>query len=258
MSTDLGVGDADLPYVDVAPADTDTEVTLTVTKPDGTSGPIGASGGTLTAISGTTPQQYAQRWTADTPITYDQPGRWILAWTVTGTGEGAETLDVFVVPNPTAGGPTWAPGRSRVAAYVPRRTLVRSAASIVGSQDSYLFTFDGTTIPRGVEVDRLIADGVAWVSARVNPMHASSEGAASVAAALYAAAMLERNWPEDDQALQRANDLERRLDLMLTDLAVSNQAALDKDAGEGDFAVEIVPYWSYPPADPRYDTPTYW
>lgn len=245
MASDVGVGDSETPFVDVAPADNTTAATLTVNKPDGTSTPVPASGGALTPIPGTSPVQYSQRWTADTPVTYSQPSKWVLHWDVTGTGEGDEDLEVWVVASPVAGGPTWLPGRSRVANYVPHRTLVRSISSIIDSQDTYEYTFDSTTLPSGVQVDRLIADGAAWVRARAINLHINLYDAASVCVALYAAAAVERGWPTDDQSLQRANDIEKRLDAMLDNLVAANDVANGDDGG--DYGIDIVPmpscYW---------------
>jgi hypothetical protein len=242
VNTDIGTGDSEVPDLTITPADNTTTATLTVTKPDGTSTGVPVSGGALTPITGSA--QHSQQWAADTPVVYDQPGRWILAWTVTGTGEGSEDLEVYIVPSPVAGGPTWAPGRSRVANYVPERTLERAPASVIQSQDEYDLTFTSNTRPTGLAVDRLIADGVAWVSSRVYPMNARVEAAAEVVVALYAAAAVERGTPEGVDSLQRANDLEKRLDLMMSDLVNANNAANDSS----DYGLEIVPVWSFPPA----------
>jgi hypothetical protein len=249
VNTDIGTGDSEVPDLTITPADNTTTATLTVTKPDGTSTSVPVSGGALTPITGSA--QNSQQWAADTPVVYDQPGHWILGWTVTGTGEGSEDLEVYVVPSPVAGGPTWAPGRSRVANYLPHRTLASSAASIVESDDVYELTFDSTTRPTGVMVSRLIADGVAWVSAKAPNLSATLHDAAAVCVILYCAAMIERSWPNDDQSLQRANDLEKRLDIQLKDLADANEIA----TGTGDYGLEVVmPVW-------RFDNPpcrTYW
>lgn len=254
-STDVGVGDSELVFLDIAPADSTTLAALTVDKPDGTSAPAAVTGGALVAIPDTSPVQYSQRWTADSPVAYDHAGRWVLHWTVTGTGEGAEDLEVFVVASPVAGGPTWLPGRSRVANYVPHRTLVRSSSSIIGSQDAYQLTFDSTTLPSGIQVDRLIADGAAWVTARAINLHITLYDAAAVCTTLYSAAAVERGWPNDDQSLQRANDMEKRLDGMLATLVAANDVA----NGTGDYGLEIAhPVWSFPVADPRYDSSCYW
>ncbi len=251
--SDLGVGDAEIPTLVVQPADGDTIATLTVTAPDGTATPVAVTGGDLQQVSGLSPAEYTQTWTADEPVTYTLPGRWLLTWTVEGTGEGAEDVEVWVVASPVAGGPTWTPGRTRVANYLPHRTLVRDLSTTTSSQDVLLMTWDNTTTPTGVQVERLIADGVAYIAARMTPVHANSEAGAAVLVCLYTAAMIERSWPHDDQSLQRANDLERRLDLMLADLVEANNAS----NGTDDFGIEIAPaYWSFPPADPCYDDPS--
>lgn len=252
--TDLGVGDAELVSLTVQPADGDTLAFLIATAPDGTSTSVPVSGGDLEAVSGSSPVEYRQTWTSVDPVTYTAPGRWVLTWAVTGTGEGAEDVEVFVVASPTAGGPTWTPGRSRVANYVPHRTLARDLSTTAGSQDVYQWTFDNTTTPTGVQTDALIVDAVAWVSARVSPMQASMHDLARAVAAILCAAWVERSWPHDDQSLQRANDMERRADAMLVGLADANAAA-----GEtGQYGIDIVPAWSFPPGDPRWDSPGYW
>lgn len=245
--TDIGQGDSESAYLDVAPADNTTVAALLVHRPDGTSTPFTASGGTLTPIPDTSPVQYSQRWTTDTPVVYNQPGKWVLSWTVTGTGEGAEDLEVWVVASPIAGGPTWAPGRSRVANYVPHRTLASSASSIIGSQDTYELTFDSTTRPTGIQIDRLIADGIDWITTLVTPLHPTSQPAAALLAALWAAISAERSWPNDEQSLSRANDMEKRLDSLLAALLVSNGNA-NNDSGTEDPAVHPLPVWSFPPA----------
>jgi hypothetical protein len=255
MASDAGVGDSEVPRLDVAPADGSTSVTLTVTAPDGTVTTPTMTGGDLVVIANTSPVEYSQRWTATSPVVYSAPGRWVLHYEVTGTGQGVEDLEVYVVASPVAGGPTWTPGRSRVANYVPHRTLSRSLTSTTEGQDVYEFTFDSNTVPTGLAVQRLIADGMAWVSARISPMAAATEPAASVIVSLYAAAAVERGWPQDDNSLQRANDLEKRMDLLLKDLVAANNAS----NGTDDYGLETASaVWSFPPADPRWDYPTYW
>lgn len=257
MASDVGVGDSETAYTDVAPADGTTAATLTVTAPDGTSTDYAATGGDLVAVDGTSPVEYSQRWTADTPVAYNAAGKWVLHWDVTGTGEGAEDLEVYVVASPVAGGPTWAPGRSRVANYVPHRTLVRSTASTVSSADGYLWSWDSTTTPPGVTVDRLIADGVAWITALITPMNVKSEPTAGILAALWAAIFIERSWPDDDDSLQRANDMEKQLNTMLAQLTASNDLANANDGVEGGtYAVDVA--YSFPAADCRWDSPNYW
>lgn len=252
MASDLGVGDSETMTLVVSPADTDTLATLTVTGPDATSTDVAVTGGALEPVDDSSDQQ--QTWTSDTPVVFDQAGRWLLRWVVTGTGEGAEDVEVFVVASPVAGGPTWQPGRSRVAAYVPHRTLARSTSTVIDSQDQYALTFDSTTNPSGTVVDALIVDAVAWVAARVTPLHTTMYDLARAVAALLAAAWVERSWPNDDQSLQRANDMEKRADAMLSNLVDANAAA----AETGEYGIDIAPLWQFPAADCRWDYPTYW
>lgn len=249
MATDLSIGDQEIAQLSVTPADGTTVATLTVTAPDGTTSTPAVTGGAVDPGTGT------QIWTS-TPVAFNQPGRWLLDWTVTGTGAGAETQEVYVVASPVAGGPTWTPGRSRVATYVPHRTLVRSTASVVESQDTYELTFDGSTIPSGMQVDRLIADGVAWVTSRAYPLNTRVWQAAAVVAALFAAAAVERGWPQDDSSLPRADALEKRMDLLWKDLIAANDKANTDDGVNNPSAV--LPRWSFPPADCRYDNASYW
>jgi hypothetical protein len=144
--------------------------------------------------------------------------------------------------------PSWAPPRTKVADYVPHRTLVRSTASVVASQDVYRLDWDDTTTPTADTVDRLIADGAAWVTVRASPLNTSMHGAASTVAAILAAASIERGWPQDESSLQRANDLEKRATLLLTDLIAANRDANDQAAGVGAYGADIVPLYSFPPA----------
>lgn len=255
MSSDVAQGDSEIPVLDVSPADGTTTATLTLREPDGTSSPVPVVADLLVAIPGTSPVQYAQRWTATAPVVYDQAGRWVLHWQVTGTGEGVEDLEVWVTPSPTGSGPTWLPGRSRVAAYVPHRTLARSVASTTDSADTYQFTFDSTTTPPGVLVDRLIADGADWVTAHVTPMHPTSQPTAALLAALWSAVAVERSWPNDDSSLQRANDMEKQMNTLAAGLVASNHAAND-DSGVVDPST-VLPRWSFPDPDLRYDYPRY-
>lgn len=245
--SDIGVGDSELATLLVAPADNTTQVTLAVTAPDGTTTAYPVSGSTLDPIVGSSDTQ--QLWTSDQPVTYTAPGRWVLHWTVTGTGEGTEDLEVFVTASPVAGGPTWLPGRSEVAAYIPHRTLVRSLSSTTESADGYAWTWDSTTTPPGTTVDKLISNGASWVSARLSVVNAASESLARTCVSIFTAAMIERSWPQDDQSLQRANDLERRLDVLMRDLIVAN----DVSNGTGDLGQNVLPQWSFPPADSRWD-----
>ena len=150
--------------------------------------------------------------------------------------------------------PDWAPTGYDVAAYVPHRTLVRAESSTTQGEDTYRYSFDETTRPSTDQISRLIADNVAYVSLRLVPFAVSSEGAAAAIVSVLTAAACERGWPEDEYALQRANDLEKRADLMLAGLILANDLSNhDGDADGEDDRSSVLPVFSFPPADPRYD-----
>lgn len=154
--------------------------------------------------------------------------------------------------------PDWAPTVQQVADYLPHRTILRSTTSTGENEDNYRFTWDETTTPPGTTVERLIANGVGWVLGQAIPLNESLFSSATLVAILHAAAAVERSWPNDDQSLQRANDLEKRMDKLLASLIVANDAANTPDPGDPDYGIDVaVPYWSFPPADPRYDSASY-
>jgi hypothetical protein len=152
--------------------------------------------------------------------------------------------------------PAWSPTVEDVADYVPHRTLARVPVGITGSADQYRLTFDETTRPTAQIVRRLVATQVALIGARVRPLHASSQLAASGLAALAAAVWVERSWPNDAESLQRANDMERQLNLMLTGLIAANDLANSGDSNPETIDV-VYPVWSFPESDPRFDSASY-
>ncbi|RKR92775.1 hypothetical protein BDK92_7255 [Micromonospora pisi] len=234
MATDVGVGDAETPRLTVTPFDGTTAATLVVTGPGGTTSTL------VPYVEGT--NAGVQTWIT-TPVTYTYPGRWVLTWTVTGTGAGVETQEVYVSASPVAGGPTWTPGRSRVANYVPTRTLVRSTATTTTKADIYPHTFDSTTRPAGVQVDRLIADGVAWVTTVAPTVTTALAETASVAAALYAAAAVERGWPDSDVSLNRATQLQQLAERTRADLV---RALADETGTTPGQDHAVMPIYSFP------------
>ncbi len=167
------------------------------------------------------------------------------------------------MPNPGGLGPAelpdWAPLTWNVADYVPHRTLATSVVSNTQGEDVYRLTFDDTTRPSGDAVSRLIADACDWVASRIAPMHELSQAASRVVATLLSAAAVERGWPADGSSLQRALDFEKRADLMLTGLVASNDAAwADDDQNPATPERPLSPVFSFPAADPRWDSPAYW
>ncbi|GAA0494785.1 hypothetical protein Ade02nite_19730 [Paractinoplanes deccanensis] len=251
--SDVAVGDIERAFLEVTPADLTTAVTLTARPPAGLPFAVTVTAGPLETVPGGSDQR--RRWTSD-PITYSAPGRWVLHWEITGIGEGAEDAETYVVPSPVAGGPTWLPGRSRVANYVTHRTLARNPAAIVNSQAQYVLTFDSTTTPTGIQADAIIADMGSWVAMRVAPLPAAMHDVARTVTALAAAAAIERQFKADEDSLQRANDMERRMEALLADLV----DAANTSNGTDDYGVDVahLPVYSFPPADCRWDSPSYW
>lgn len=239
MVGDITVGDVEQPFLDVEPGDETTTATLTVYRPEGDPLDVDVTPGT--------PSAGKVRLTAN-PVTYTVPAKWVLHWDVDGTGAGVRDVEVYVVPSATAGGPLWTPGRSRVANYVPARTLSASVA------DTHEFTFSSTTRPTGVAVDRLIADGVAWVTTRTGEVHTSLGESASVCAAVFAAAAVERGYPEKDQpdaSLRRAADLQALAERMLADLVAANNAV--GGTNPNDPGANLMPVYSFPKPVPWGD-----
>lgn len=148
--------------------------------------------------------------------------------------------------------PDWAPLRENVADYVPHRTLKRAEASTTSGEDVYYLTFDTDTRPTGWAVDRLIGDGVSYVTGHVTPLHPSVQPMAAVVVTLYAAAAVERGWPHDDQSLQRATDIERRMSDMLTALRAANDKANQGDGTTPDPS-NLLPVYSFPTPVPWGD-----
>lgn len=238
MVTDVSVGDIEVPFLDVEPGDETTTGVLTVTDPEGEAD--------TPAVAPGTPVGDVVRLTA-AAVTYDKPGRWILGWVVTGTGAGAEDLEVNVVPRPTAGGPLWTPGRSRVANYVPARTLSVDA-------ETHEMTFSSTTRPTGVQVDRLIRDAAGWVQLRVGVVDTSLHEQASTVSAIWAAAAVERGWPDDanpTESLRRADQLQQQADRFRDDLARANDAIVGPNPT--DPAAALLPVYAFPEPVPWGD-----
>lgn len=244
MATDVGVGDVEVPRLDVTPADETTAAALVVTDPDGVQ--------TTPAVTKGTVADATVRFTADA-VTYDKPRLWRLLWTVTGTGVGEEPQEVFVVPVPGVGGPLWRPGRSRVAAYIPGRTLVPTP----GGANIPERTFDSSTNPPGVVVDRLIADAIAWILAATGPLDTSLHELGSAAAAVFAAAMVEQGYPDRDAATKTtsadtAAALLAQARTMRDDLARANAAANGSNPTDPNSG--LLPVYAFPALVPWGDS----
>jgi len=233
VSSDIGVGDIEIPTLLVDPGDATTAGTLTVTAPDGTQ--------VSPSVTPDPPDSGRVRLVAE-PVTYGQPGRWTLNWAVTGTGASAETVEVYVTKTPLSDSfPVWTPGRTRVANYVPLRTLARDA-------ETFQNTFNSETQPNGVQVDRLIADAVSRILAHTGEIAPTLHEFASTVAAILAAAAVERGYAArpEEHSLQRARDLEAQGLRMLSQLVEANQRPDQPGAA-------LPPLWSFPPPVPWGD-----
>lgn len=206
-------GSLDALTLEVTPYNNTTLATVVLTAPNGsTSSP--------TAVS----SDGGHTWIANP--TYTQVGKWVVAWTVTGVGAGVTYEDVWVSrPASPSAGVTWRPEPWNVAAYVPRRTLV-------GAVDGYGVarqTFDPDTHPPVEQVQLLITDACAWVSAAVTNVDPSLYGLATTVASLYAAWAVELGYPDNRDDLSTAEQLLARATAMRTDLDAANLAATGTD-----------------------------
>ncbi|MEU4558527.1 hypothetical protein AB0F72_09055 [Actinoplanes sp. NPDC023936] len=241
--SDLGVGDIDVPYLDVSPAAGDTAGTATLHRPDGTSAPLAVTAGVVSTdpVTGV-----ASRRLTSEPITFTQAGKWVLSWTATGTGAGAEDAVFWVTPRPAAGGPTWTPGLSRVAAYIPRLTVDQTTPGSATERG----TFDDHTNPTGQVAQRHIDDAVAEVAALAGTVPDALHALASAIAARRAAASILRAYGDDrsgQNALAFAAALDARADTDLTRL----QTEIAED--EEPYGIDVAPAYSFPPAVPWGD-----
>ncbi len=221
-----GVGEIS---ITITPSDGTTTVTVHLAGPGGETldpTPISTDGGAT--------------WVAYPA--YTAAGEWIATWTVDGTGEGLEPQHVIVshLPSPAAT-VAWRPDLWRVAAYIPRRTLVDA----VDGYGTPRRTFDGDTMPSGPEVQFLITDACAWVLLAATP----TEGlypSALAAAAMRVAAIVELTYPDNGSDVNVAKDLLAQADAMRKDLAAAAVAAGGDDPATT--ADDLLPVWSFPAA----------
>ena len=225
-----------MPY----PGSTDT-LTLTVTPyAADTSATVhldGPGGATLNPTASSTDGKHT--WTAS-PI-YTAAGTWVATWTVTGTGAGIVTEQIWVSAVPSAAARVaWRPDVWKVADYVPGRTLVAA----VDGYGNAIATFDSTTHPTGDQVQRLVTDGCAWVATRCGTLDASLYDMGTAVAAVYAAAQVERGYPDANRDPQVADQLWQQAQAMREDLAKANAAITGVEPE--DPAAHLVPYYSFP------------
>jgi hypothetical protein len=209
--------------------DVATVVTAEILAPDGSAAP-----GTVTGPVGSI---------YSITLVVNQPGDWVVIWTVEGTGAGTATQVLKVGRLPTVESlPGWAPLLSDVADYIRTRTM---DISNPGS-DILLGTFNSRTNPDGESVQRILEKAVRSVSAVVPDPPTSIQDLATSAAAIRAAADVELAHPERNADVNVYAQLNSRAELELERL----QKAADV-IGVG--AEALYPRWAMPDPVPWGD-----
>lgn len=140
--------------------------------------------------------------------------------------------------------PTWAPSLERVAAYVPRRTIVGATAGY----GTALQVFDESTYPTGAGVSQLILAACNWVLTAAGPIVAAMEAPAADLAALRTAGWVALSYPDNRDDIDDAKLLLDQADRMLKTLAAANIAASDTQDDPTTLADNALPVWSFPAA----------
>ncbi len=145
-------------------------------------------------------------------------------------------------PGPTL--PTWAPSLERVAAYVPRRTIVGTITGAGTAQA--VFTAD--TYPTSAMVDQLVLAACNWVLTAAGPIVTDMEAPAADLAALRAAAFVSLGFPDNRDDLDDARLLLDQADRMLKTLAAANIAASETQDDPTTLDDNTLPVWYFPAA----------
>jgi hypothetical protein len=147
------VGDIATFTLTVDPAAGDTTATVAITDPAG-----------ATVAATPSPNSSKSRWTANATLT--SAGIWEATWTVTGTGAGAETVQILVRPTPST-----LPGRSYattgdLAGYLDCGDLPAHAGRrLVRATELIDQTLIGARYPvdaAGMPTDQVVADALKW------------------------------------------------------------------------------------------------
>lgn len=180
-----------------------TNVTLTVTRPDGTA--IAAP-----AISAWTGDvKTAQWWATDDGTSSGtktaSAGDWLAVWKVLGTGANVLAKVYNVAPLPgTSLRPVWSPFLSQVADHVPYLTVDTNTPG----QQIFLGTFTGRTTPTDAVAQRHIDLVVAIMQPSLVNISSALYPAARAVASLRAAASLARAFPRRQEDLANAAALD--------------------------------------------------
>ncbi len=145
-------------------------------------------------------------------------------------------------PSPTL--PTWAPSLERVAAYVPRRTIVGATSGYGTAQ----LAFSADTYPSAAVVSELILAACNWVLTSTGTIVTAFESPAADLAALRAAAFVALGYPDNRDDLDDARLLLDQADKMLVKLAAANIAAAETPDDPTTLDDNVLPVWSFPEA----------
>lgn len=145
-------------------------------------------------------------------------------------------------PSPTL--PSWAPTLERVAAYVPRRTIVGATTGYGTAQ----LAFSADTYPSAAVVSELILAACNWVLTAAGPIVTAMEAPAADLAALRAAGWVALTYPDNREDLDDARLLLDQADRMLKTLSAANIAASEDQDDPTTTADNTLPYWSFPAA----------
>lgn len=208
-----------------------TNVTVAVTKPDGSAQSVTGPSGPVNT------DEYVAQWTAD----HTDGGDYVAVWTVTGTGAGvqAKVYNVRRLPTASDDRPSWAPFLSDVADHCPWLTV----DVVTPGSALHYGTFTGNTWPTDEQAQRHVDQAVTSVSAAAGTIATSLYPMARVVASLRAAAAIIRAYPRDPNDLNTADALDRRADAELKRLIDANT-----EAGQDPVDGGLLPLYAFPDA----------
>lgn len=143
--------------------------------------------------------------------------------------------------------PDWAPDLTRVATYIPERTVEIDRES----DGMPVLSFTANTRPSAAQVQSQIEGAVAWVLLdTTSSLDSTLFDAARELAAIRAAGLAEIAWPVRDGDINAGQALLTQADAGLKSLVARN----DVITGENPEVFEVAPVWSFPCPDPWGDS----
>jgi hypothetical protein len=216
-----------------------TNVTVTVTRPDG--GVI--AGLTMSGWLGTDGDERTVQWYATNDGTSGGAidvayGDWLAVWKVVGQGASVSAKVYSVYPLPGQGAlPPWQPFLREVADYVPWLTL----STAIPGGDTFLGTFTGDTYPSDEQAVRHIERVVRPISLRWPDLASSVYEQARTYVVLRSAASLARAYPRTSGDTATAADLDKQADAAWKLLESSADDTTTSPTGTGQ-----SPIWAFP------------